>query len=165
MPVPVRSPRAVRPWQHVLEPLNGYLTLASRMLSQDDAELCSGWNFGPSEQTIASVSELVESFCSAWDGGSWEHTGDPNQPHEAELLLLSIEKARTQLGWQPVWDLEQTIGYTVRWYQEFYREAGSSMLGACLDDIAIYSRDFACLTQRHEQLASGLACSNGEGIR
>jgi CDP-glucose 4,6-dehydratase len=141
-PVPVRNPSAVRPWQHVLEPLNGYLTLAARMLSHDDAELCSGWNFGPSEQGAARVSDLVSEFCSAWDGGSWECVAQAHQPHEAKLLRLSIEKAKRQLGWQPVWDLEKTIGHTVRWYREFHR-GRCSMLDACLDDIAAYSHDMS----------------------
>jgi CDP-glucose 4,6-dehydratase len=150
-PVPVRNPRAIRPWQHVLEPLNGYLTLAARMLSQDDVELCSGWNFGPSNQGTARVSDLVDGFCSAWDGGTWQCTGDPNQPHEAKVLRLSIEKARMRLGWRPVWDLEQTIDRTVRWYRQFHNATGASMLGACRDDIAAYSRDFARRTRGNQQ--------------
>jgi CDP-glucose 4,6-dehydratase len=161
LPVPVRHPRAVRSWQHVLEPLNGYLTLASQMLTCDDADLCGGWNFGASEHCTASVSELVDGFCSAWDGGTWQYTGDPNQPHEAELLRLSSVKATTHLGWRPVWDLEQTIGHTVRWYREFRRAAGASMLGACIDDITAFSRDCVRITRGHEQLTttSPLACS------
>jgi CDP-glucose 4,6-dehydratase len=151
-PVPVRNPRAVRPWQHILEPLNGYLMLASRMLSRDDAELCSGWNFGPGEERTASVSQLVEGFCSAWEGGSWKNMGHPNQPHEAELLRLSIEKAMTRLNWRPVWDFEQTIAHTVQWYREFYRAAGASMLGTCLDDIAAFALDLARITCGQRQL-------------
>jgi CDP-glucose 4,6-dehydratase len=151
--VPVRNPQAVRPWQHVLGPLGGYLTLASRMLSHDDAELCSGWNFGPSPQASACVSDLVERFCAAWNGGAWQFTGNPSQPHEARLLRLSIEKAKARLGWRPVWNLKQTIDHTVRWYREFHDARQSSMLDACLADIAAYSRDWARSARGREQPA------------
>jgi len=140
-PVPVRNPAAVRPWQHVLEPLSGYLTLASRMLVADDPELCSGWNFGPHEHGSACVSTLVERFCAAWKGGTWDNVSTPGQPHEAKLLRLSIEKAKSQLSWHPVWQFEQSVQRTVQWYRAFNQAAGASMLNFCLQDIADYSRD------------------------
>jgi CDP-glucose 4,6-dehydratase len=150
-PVPVRNPEAVRPWQHVLEPLSGYLTLAERMLTSRDAELCSGWNFGPSEAGTACVGQLVTEFCAAWDGGAWRFIGDSNQPHEAKLLRLSIKKAQSRLGWRPVWNLEDTVKRTVEWYRAFERSNGRSMLGQCLADIATYSDKFACSSEHQRQ--------------
>jgi CDP-glucose 4,6-dehydratase len=150
-PVPVRNPEAVRPWQHVLEPLSGYLTLAERMLSSRDAELCGGWNFGPSEAGTACVGQLVTEFCAAWDGGAWEYTGDPNQPHEAKLLRLSIKKAQSRLGWRPVWNMEETVERTVEWYRVFERSNGRSMLGQCIADIATYSGKFARSSENQRQ--------------
>src|SRR3954468_7395274 len=85
-PVPLRNPGAVRPWQHVLAPLHGYLQLAAQMLSSDDSELCSGWNFGPDDAGTSCVSELAERFCAAWGSGTWTFVGDGNQPHEVNLL-------------------------------------------------------------------------------
>jgi CDP-glucose 4,6-dehydratase len=155
-PVPVRNPEAVRPWQHVLEPLSGYLTLAAQMLSSSDAELCGGWNFGPSEQGTACVGELVTQFCAAWEGGEWRFTGDPNQLHEAKLLRLSIKKAEARFGWRPVWKLDETVERTIRWYRAQARSKGQSMLGQCIEDIAAYSREYARLRSTKLQ-RSGIA--------
>jgi CDP-glucose 4,6-dehydratase len=139
-PVPLRNPTAVRPWQHVLAPLHGYLLLASRMLASNEAELCSAWNFGPDHAGTSSVSELVERFCAAWGGGTWKYVGTESQPHEAQMLKLSIDKA-SQLGWQVVWSLDQTISHTAAWYRAFNEAGDALMLDACLADIRDYSRD------------------------
>lgn len=145
--VPVRSPRSVRPWQHVLEPLGGYLTLAAKMLASDEPSLCDGWNFGPNQDGNATVRELVEQFCATWGSGSWQDLSDPNQPHEACLLRLSIEKAIAHLGWRPAWDFERTIQHTAAWYRAFEQARGRSMRDACLADIAAYSRDLQRTTR------------------
>jgi CDP-glucose 4,6-dehydratase len=137
--VPVRNPRSVRPWQHVLEPLSGYLTLAAKMLLCDEADLCDAWNFGPLEESNATVGELVSRFCAAWGSGQWVDNSDSAAPHEARCLRLSIEKAVSRLGWRPVWDFEQAIGYTARWYRKFEENQGRSMRDACLRDIAEYT--------------------------
>ncbi len=97
-PVPVRSPRAVRPWQHVLEPLSGYLMLAARMLQSDDPALCDAWNFGPLPGEEIPVAQLVELFVQAWGDGAWQDVSDPQAPHEAGVLRLCIDKAVDQLG-------------------------------------------------------------------
>jgi CDP-glucose 4,6-dehydratase len=153
-PVPVRSPHAVRPWQHVLEPLGGYLTLAARMLASNDPRFCDGWNFGPNQEGNASVSQLVDQFCAAWGGGSWDDTSDKKQPHEACLLRLSIEKAASYLGWRPVWTLEQTIRHTAHWYREFQRAPHQSMRESCLRDIAAYSADGFGMVRRPVEIRS-----------
>jgi CDP-glucose 4,6-dehydratase len=102
-PVAVRSPAAFRPWQHVLQALSGYLTLAMKLLSSDDSIYCSGWNIGPLPGNEIPVREVVDLFIQAWGSGSWIDVGDPNAPHEAGILRLSIDKALWNLGWNPGW--------------------------------------------------------------
>lgn len=137
--ISVRSPRAVRPWQHVLEPLSGYLTLAARMLTMNDPALCEGWNFGPQIEGNRTVRDLVETFLAAWGGGTWEDKSDPHQLHEANLLRLSIEKAVLQLQWQPTWGFQETIRRTATWYRHYYAHPERSTLANCLEDIACFS--------------------------
>lgn len=136
--VPVRNPDSIRPWQHVLEPLSGYLTLASLMLSSDDPGFCSGWNFGPHENKEAAVRDLVELFCHYWGGGSWSDARDSSQPNEEAVLRLCIEKAMTGLGWRPRWSFEETVERTCRWYQSYYAAPRKSAYGLCEGDIAGY---------------------------
>jgi CDP-glucose 4,6-dehydratase len=135
--VPVRNPRAVRPWQHVLEPLSGYLRLAGRMLTDDDPRLCSGWNFGPPTGTEHTVAQLVEHFCRAWGKGAWHDASDPAAPPEAHTLRLSIDKARSVLGWHPRWSLKGAVERTARWYRR-YCDGGGPMQPACVEDILAY---------------------------
>lgn len=136
--VPVRSPRAVRPWQHVLEPLSGYMTLAARMLDSDDPRWCDGWNFGPLQGDDVPVSELVGKLIAAWGEGSWEDVSSPDQPHEANVLRLSVDKAMNQLGWRPTWTLAETIRRTAEWYHAYYSPRRPDMQAMCLQDIIAY---------------------------
>lgn len=133
----VRNPDAVRPWQHVLDPLAGYLLLASRMLETGAEGLCDGWNFGPLPGEDVPVSRLASWLVEAWGSGSWVDARHGDQPHEAQLLRLSIEKATSLLGWLPRWSLRSTVEHTVRWYAQFARSP-ASMRDACLQDIADY---------------------------
>lgn len=116
----VRNSRATRPWQHVLEPLGGYLALALRLgEAQDNArrgQVCSGFNFGPDPEANRPVRDLVEKVLSCWPG-TWEDGTDPNAPHEAGLLNLTIDKAARLLNWKPVWNFDSAIEHTVDWYQ------------------------------------------------
>lgn len=143
-PVPVRNPRSTRPWQHVLEPLSGYLLLAARMLTApDDPHLPDAWNFGPSSLEAVTVGELVDLFVTAWGSGSWKDASLGEQPHEARLLRLSIDKAVTLLGWRPRWPVREAVGRTARWYRRFYQQSPgqarvASMRDCCLADIADY---------------------------
>jgi CDP-glucose 4,6-dehydratase len=114
--IPVRNPSATRPWQHVLEPLGGYLMLAQR-LYEDKQKFCTSFNFGPGLGSNRAVRELVECFLQHWPG-SWLDCSNPNAVHEAQLLHLVTDKAFHQLGWQPVWNFERTIKETVLWYKE-----------------------------------------------
>jgi CDP-glucose 4,6-dehydratase len=139
-PVHLRSPRAVRPWQHVLEPLHGYLALAAQMLQSDDPSWCEAWNFGPLPGEEITVSRLVELFIQSWGEGSWTDVGDPNQPHEAGLLRLNVDKAINQLGWRPRWGVGEAVDRTAHWYRQFYRQGSPNMREACLADIDRYQR-------------------------
>ncbi|MBC2593448.1 CDP-glucose 4,6-dehydratase [Ruficoccus amylovorans] len=122
-PICVRNPRAVRPWQHVLEPLHGYLRLAQALAEKPrEVSLRSAFNFGPSEDASQSVEALVGEILKNWPG-AWEDASVPGAPHEAGLLHLAIEKAERVLGWRPVWDFSETIRQTVGWYREAERDS------------------------------------------
>lgn len=137
--VPVRNPQSIRPWQHVLEPVSGYLALAARMLNSNDVQWCSAWNFGPHAENEATVEKLVTLLCKSWGDGRWNDASNREHPHEAGILRLNIEKATTKLGWQPVWNLQQTVERTTNWYRRYYRQPQESMLDACLDDLKAYT--------------------------
>ncbi len=110
----LRYPRAVRPWQHVLEPLRGYLLLAERLWDAGD-EYAEAWNFGPDENDIRSVQHVVESLAKRLPGFHWT-TDRQRQPHEAGLLRLDSSRARARLNWMPVWRLEEALDVTAEWY-------------------------------------------------
>ena len=113
----IRSPRATRPWQHVLESLSGYLSLGQRLL-QGEAGFAEAWNFGPDDAGNQPVERVLESLRRAWPGLRW-HAASAAQPHEAGLLRLDSTKARQRLGWTPVWDLEESLAQTAHWYRRY----------------------------------------------
>ena len=117
-PIIVRRPNAIRPWQHVLEPLSGYLLLAEKMYS-NPTEYAGAYNFGPTDTSFLSVGSLVNQIGKTWGTGSWEDHSNPNAPHEANILKLDITKAKSQLGWYPRWDITKAITETVAWYQQY----------------------------------------------
>ena len=119
--IEIRSPRATRPWQHVLEPLSGYLLLASRMY-EDPQKFCGAWNFGPNQDSIITVGEIADMIVAKWGSGSWIDKSDKSEPHEANLLSLDISKAKTYLKWSPVWDTAKTIEKTVEWYKKYQQK-------------------------------------------
>ncbi len=137
-PAQIRNPRAIRPWQHVLEPLSGYLALAVRMLDAPGPNWCSGWNFGPLPGGEATVAQLADLFVRAWGEGRWEDCGLPGQPHEASTLRLCIDKAVAQLGWAPRWSLPTTLRRTADWYRRALRGAADAR-ALCLADIEAYA--------------------------
>ena len=113
----VRNPRAVRPWQHVLEPLGGYLRLGQALLEQGSA-VAEAWNFGPDSASARDVGTLATLCCEAWgDDATWQAAPDPANPHEAHLLQLAIDKVTTRLDWRPKWDFETTVRRTVEGYR------------------------------------------------
>jgi CDP-glucose 4,6-dehydratase len=122
MPLMIRNPLATRPWQHVLEPLSGYLILAQALYEQGSA-FASGWNFGPRDEDNRSVQEVVDLLISGWsETARWEKEGS-EQPHEAHFLKLDCSKARTQLGWIPKWNLEAATQKIIEWQRAFQVKA------------------------------------------
>jgi len=118
-PIGVRNPHATRPWQHVLEPLSGYLWLAACLskLPDNHSPLCSGFNFGPGHDANRTVGELVTEVLKSWPG-RWEDQSDPHAHHEAQLLQLSTDKAHALLGWSAAWNFAEAVRETVTWYRE-----------------------------------------------
>ena len=114
----IRNPQATRPWQYVLEPLSGYLLLGSKMY-KDGVKYSSAWNFGPNDNDIITVEEIVKSVIKNWGNGEYK-VDTSRQPHEAGLLKLETSKARIFLGWKPVYEIYETIKRTINWYKYFY---------------------------------------------
>ena len=131
-PVFLRSPDAVRPWQHVLEPLAGYLQLAQHLLSSEGEQFARAWNFGPDDQAEATVMTVARSLARLWGGGALvESSTACGHPHEAGLLHLDSSAARETLSWRPRWSLEQALEQTVAWQRAMLRG----------DDMAAVSRN------------------------
>ena len=116
-PLVVRNPRAVRPWQHVLEPLAAYLWLGARLLAEDGKVFAAAWNFGPRPRDVHTVSELVNRVVAAWGRGRWRAGRAARDPHEAGSLQLAIQKAVSKLNWRPVWNFEEAVRRTVEGYR------------------------------------------------
>jgi len=137
--VQIRSPRALRPWQHVLQCLSGYLTLGARLLQSKDGEYCSGWNIGPLPGNEISVQEVVEHFIECWGHGEFVDASDPNQVPEANILRLCIDKAIWKLQWRPRWSTCESLARTVQWYQAYLRDP-SGIRDVSLSQIAAYQQ-------------------------
>lgn len=130
----IRSPQASRPWQHVLEPLFGYLMLAEKLFTEGK-DFAEAWNFGPEEVDTRSVQWIVEYLCSQSSDACWQC--DPSsQPHEANTLKLDSTKAKIRLGWRPRWDLQTALGMTLAWHQAF--KQGSDMATVSVQQIQEY---------------------------
>jgi CDP-glucose 4,6-dehydratase len=127
-PVLIRNPLSIRPWQHVLEPLSGYLLLCQRLCS--DRGAADAWNFGPRDEDARPVEWIVDQMCSLWgDGAAWNLDESP-QPHEAGYLKLDISKAHSGLGWKPRWSLSVALNSIVEWHRAWV--AGADMRDYCL---------------------------------
>lgn len=151
-PASIRNPEAVRPWQHVLEPLGGYLMLA-KYLWEDGAAFAEAWNFGPDDDDVRAVEWVVDRLAGLWGAdASWRLDGDPHQPHEAQYLKLDCAKAKARLGWHPRWGLEQALQKIVQWYRAYHDHA--DMRTVTLTQVAAYlasSGDMVSTTKnRHE---------------
>jgi CDP-glucose 4,6-dehydratase len=135
----VRNPASTRPWQHVLEPLSGYLTLAARLLSdQHPAQWAQAWNFGPSIGDEATVEVLATALIKAWGSGRWITPTEEVANVEAQTLRIAIDKAVSVLGWQPRWTLDDAVNRTIEWYRRFYQDTRTSMRVHSIDDIKAY---------------------------
>ena len=139
-PVVVRSPEATRPWQHVLEPLGGYLLLA-QSLSENPLHISQAFNFGPLLEANRSVRQLLEAVFQYWPG-EWVDRSDPDEPHEAGRLHLQIDSAYHQLGWRPCWNFHTTVERSVNWYRRVAQ--GQNPLNCCLEDLKAYQEVMTC---------------------
>lgn len=135
-PVRIRNPHAIRPWQHVLEPLSGYLCLAQHLFEQGPA-FAEGWNFGPVDEDAKPVGWIVDRLCKLWGNDASYTIDSGDHPHEAQYLKLDCSKAKMRLGWQPCWSLETALEKIVEW-GKFY-SAGGKLRDCCCDQICKYS--------------------------
>ncbi|HEY8887370.1 MAG TPA: CDP-glucose 4,6-dehydratase, partial [Gallionella sp.] len=134
-PVNIRNLHAIRPWQHVLEPLSGYLLLAQK-LYEEGAAYAEGWNFGPNDEDAKPVQWIVEKLTQSWgEGASWALDGSEH-PHEAHYLKLDCSKAKARLDWHPRWNLQYTLESIARWNKQWL--AGEDMKNVSLQQIADY---------------------------
>ena len=134
-PVVVRNPLSTRPWQHVLEPLSGYLVLAQHLYN-DGAAFAQAWNFGPRDEDCKPVSWILDKMVNKWgDGASWK-LDQNNNPHEAGFLKLDCSKAALKLNWSPKWNLEHTLDTIINWQQNWI--SGVNVKQQCLQEIANY---------------------------
>jgi CDP-glucose 4,6-dehydratase len=135
--IQIRSPQSIRPWQHVLEPLRGYLLLAQK-LYEGGAEYAEAWNFGPEDQDAKTVEWIVKRVCARWGEGASYRVDPGLHPHEASYLKLDCSKAKNRLGWNPRWDLARAIDKVMEWVQ-VYRARGD-IRQFCLRQIEEYER-------------------------
>lgn len=137
----IRNPKATRPWQFVLEPLYGYLLLASKLFEKPK-DYMGAWNFGPGNECCISVSEMVEKTINYWGSGNWEKpSGEVNQnKHEMNVLKLNSDKAYSLLRWRGVLDIDTAIEMTVKWYKNFYRSQFVDMYDFCVEQIGEYTK-------------------------
>lgn len=134
-PIAIRSPKAVRPWQHVLEPLSGYMLLAKRMWEQP-TEFCEGWNFGPEASSVHTVWDVASELVHDYGNGKLVDVSDRDAVHEANLLMLNIDKAKQRLGWRPRLDMKTCVALTADWYKRYRTEDVYSL---CVEEINKYT--------------------------
>jgi len=140
-PVFIRRPNAIRPWQHVLEPLYGYIMLAERLLAADGC-VDSAYNFGPSDEDTWAVERIANKLVEMWrDGATWKHDPEPGA-HEASYLRLDASRARLELGWQPRLNIEKALEWTMAWYRAWNR--GENMADFTTRQIAEYEKLRGC---------------------
>ncbi|MBU6396191.1 MAG: CDP-glucose 4,6-dehydratase [Sphingomonadales bacterium] len=135
----VRNPRAIRPWQHVLEALGGYLLIAEA-LAAGDRSAADAWNFGPADDDTQPVSWIADQMTRSWGGPGWVHPEGSSGPHEAHVLRLDCAKARTQLGWRPAWRLQEALSRIVSWHKDV--AGGADARAVTLAQLADYRADF-----------------------
>jgi CDP-glucose 4,6-dehydratase len=143
-PIPVRNPSSVRPWQHVLEPLGGYLllgaTLAADRAGGPGPSSAEAWNFGPRPEESLTVGQLADEIVRLWGEGTWEDRSGDREPHESRTLRLNIDKAVSRLAWSPRWNVREAVSRTVEWYRAHHVEGGSFDAAAlCQQQIRAYA--------------------------
>lgn len=148
-PILIRNPHSTRPWQHVLEPLSGYLVLAQRLFEESDNNFAEAWNFGPDSASVQSVAWVADRIIEAWGAGAQWKQSVENGPHEAGLLAVDASKARAQLGWRPRLSLSEALVWTVDWARRY--NAGESARNLVLEQI-----------EKYEARATVLRCTSKE---
>jgi CDP-glucose 4,6-dehydratase len=133
--IKIRNPKSIRPWQHVLEPLSGYIILAQK-LYEEGVLFSEGWNFGPNSESEKTVEWIVSKLCKKWDSKSSYEIINNKGPHEAHFLKLDCSKAKSELGWEPKWNLEYTLDKIIEWTVNY--QAGGDVIGVCLKQIQEY---------------------------
>jgi len=138
-PPELRNPGSLRPWQHALEPLGGYLLLGAKLAAEGGEAHAGAWNFGPQPTDVRNVGDLATAMLEHWAKPGWTAVSDPDALHEAGLLRLSIDRAVARLGWQPVWNFDETVARTADWYRAV---DGGQMTArmACEADLDAYCR-------------------------
>lgn len=129
--IDIRSPKAIRPWEHVLEPLSGYMLLAKKQW-EHPTEFCEGWNFGPESESVSTVWEVATELIKNYGKGKLKDSSDPNAVHEAKLLMLDITKAKTKLGWKPRMNMQQCMELVADWYKRYQTE---DVYQLCVEEI------------------------------
>lgn len=129
--IDIRSPKAIRPWEHVLEPLSGYMLLAKK-LWEHPTEFCEGWNFGPESESVSTVWEVATELIKNYGKGELKDSADSNAVHEAKLLMLDITKAKTKLGWKPRMNMRQCMELVADWYKRYQTE---DVYQLCIEEI------------------------------
>ena len=132
--IDIRSPKSVRPWEHVLEPLSGYMLLAQKMWDNPTG-YCEGWNFGPEAECVSTVWDVATVLINNYGYGDMKDSSDPDAVHEAKLLMLNINKAKTRLGWKPRMDIHQCVALVADWYKRYRHE---DVYKICIDEIKKY---------------------------
>ncbi len=135
--IDIRSPKAVRPWEHVLEPLSGYMLLA-QLMWDNPTEYCEGWNFGPEVEGVSTVWEVASEVIKNYGSGELKDSSDPNAVHEANLLMLNINKAKSRLGWYPRMNMQQCMELVVDWYKRYQTE---DVYELCVEEINKFLED------------------------
>ena len=130
-PIQIRSPKSVRPWEHVLEPLSGYMLLAKKMWDRP-TEYCEGWNFGPEAESVSTVWNVATELVRNFGKGELMDCSNPNAVHEAQLLMLDITKAKTRLGWKPRLNMQECIALVADWYKRYKNE---NVYSLCVEEI------------------------------
>jgi CDP-glucose 4,6-dehydratase len=137
-PVRIRRPHSIRPWQHVLEPLKGYLTLADKLLTPDAVNYSTAYNFGPADEDARPVSWIADRMVHFWgNNATWVLDEDPNAPHEATYLKLDTSRARQELAWTPKLRLEMALDWLVTWYRT-WQSTPNAIQSLTLSQIAVY---------------------------
>jgi len=136
-PIRLRNPKAIRPWQHVLDAIFGYLTLGYKLFEYP-SKFSGPWNFGPNTNMITSVDDIVSNLLYYWGEENWEIIDENLSHHEANILQIESTKARTELGWRPIWDLDKMLEMTVGWYKNY---KNTDIYDYCIEQIRLYKNN------------------------